>query len=897
MSSLDTLADRLGRRLTRLPLRRKLNVLIAVPLALICLLISVYAYGEVAQATSAWRQAHQLRAGLQVAELVNDVQREQGQALLYFESYFDEPYAKTRVHPDETAYLAAQSDTDAQVERVRQSFGRFIPDAESAALDNMSVLQTPRAAVADGKLPPSEIDSAYGPLSEALIDGLGLSAPQQTAEASGLEQQLDALLRTEVAHASFETAVLSAETGDANAMLEFDDAVGSLQLYQFELQRYTAIAPAADSSRLAEIGFNQYQVELTDALQGLALSTNELIIPTNDVKRRQIAHQSALDLQPAVDSESTVRLAIAQQLITGIADQSNAASVQSWWRAGLLLGAAVVLLLLWVGVLALIRRSILRPLRRVTQAARRVSELSAAELARVADEDTPVGIDGPPRLEDLPILADDEIGELAKAFNQVQRTAGDLLERQAMSRHNTAEMFGNIGRRVANLTGRQLALIDSVERGETDPELLDQLYRIDHIAVRLQRNADSLMLLAGIRDTELDGRPAELTHVVRAALGQIEGFERVRLTADVDATVAPDVVNDLVLMLAELLENAVSFSPAHSEVQVSVREHAGQAVLEIVDHGLGMSSERLAEENARLVRRERLDLAPTRVLGLFVVGALARRWGIQVTLARTPGGGVTSRVAIPADWVSPSLPRSGRSWSPSAPQPVPAVPAAVPAAVTAAVAAAFPAATPAARAVSATPVRAALPTRSPGATGGPREPEFETGADFFTPRGAGSGSRSGFDEPAHQGRGERETGAQETGAPTADSRLPRRRRTGPDEDALSRPVVDTRPTPTPKPTPTAAATDTQASPDERPGALKRRVRGATLRENLVGAERIAVRPPDPDEVRSSLEEFEDAVSRAERDSATPTTLASAVASLRERQRSTSNPKETEGVGQ
>ncbi|MEY9940810.1 ATP-binding protein [Streptacidiphilus sp. MAP5-3] len=874
MSSLDTLADRLGRRLTRLPLRRKLNVLIAVPLALICLLISVYAYGEVAQATGAWRQAHQLRAGLQVAELVNDLQREQGQALLYFESYFDQPYAKSRVRPDESAYLAAQRATDAQVGKVRQSFGHFIPDAESDALDNMSVLSTPRTAIADGKLPPSDIDSAYGPLSEALIDGLGLSAPQQTAEASGLEQQLDALLRTEVAHASFETAVLSAETGDANAMLEFDNAVGSLQLYQFELQRYTAIAPAADAGRLAEIGFNQYQVQLTDALQGLALSTTELIIPTDDVKRRQIAHQSALDLQPAVDSESTVRLAIAQELITGIADQSNAASVQSWWRAGILLGAAAVLLLLWVAVLALIRRSILRPLRRVTQAARRVSELSAAELARVADEDTPVGVDGPPRLEDLPILAEDEIGELAKAFNQVQRTAGDLLERQAMSRHNIAEMFGNIGRRVANLTGRQLALIDSVERGETDPELLDQLYRIDHIAVRLQRNADSLMLLAGIRDTELDGRPAELTHVVRASLGQIEGFERVRLSADVDATVAPDVVNDLVLMLAELLENAVSFSPAHSEVQVTVREQAGQAVLEIVDHGLGMSSERLAEENARLVRRERLDLAPTRVLGLFVVGALARRWGIQVTLTRTPGGGVTSRVAIPADWVSPSLPRSGRSWSPSAP-------AAVPAAASAAASA-----TPAARAVSATPVRAALPTRSPGATSGPREPEFETGADFFTPRGAGSGSRSGSgsDEPVHRGRGEREAGAEVA----TDSGLPRRRPAAPAGDAVSRPVVDTRPTATATPPDAASA-------DSRPGGLKRRVRGATLRENLVGAERIATRPPDPDEVRSSLEEFEDAVSRAERDSATPTTLASAVASLR--QRSTSNPKETEGVGQ
>jgi hypothetical protein len=208
-------------------------------------------------------------------------------------------------------------------------------------------------------------------------------------------------------------------------------------------------------------------------------------------------------------------------------------------------------------------------------------------------------------------------------------------------------MFGNVGRRVSNLTARQLALIDAVERSETDPELLDRLYRIDHLAVRLQRNADSLMLLAGIREAGLDAGPTALTNVVRAALGQIEGYQRVTLSAEADVTLAPDIVADLTLMLAELLENAVAFSPAHSAVEVSVREGADGALISIADHGLGMSADRLAEENARLVRRERLDLVPTKVLGLFVVGSLARRWGIQVTLLRTPGGGVTSRVVIP----------------------------------------------------------------------------------------------------------------------------------------------------------------------------------------------------------------------------------------------------------
>jgi signal transduction histidine kinase len=289
---------------------------------------------------------------------------------------------------------------------------------------------------------------------------------------------------------------------------------------------------------------------------------------------------------------------------------------------------------------------VVRPVQALTAAATQVAEVAGEELARVADDDTDDA--SPPRLRKVPVTARDEIGDLADAFNRVQTAAAALLERQVLSRRNVAEMFGNVGRRVSNLTARQLTLIDAVERGETNPDLLDRLYRIDHLAVRLQRNADSLMLLAGVRETGLDTGPTALTNVVRAALGQIEGYQRVSLHGDRDVTVAPDIIADLTLMIAELLENAVAFSPAHTPVEVVVSTGAEGALIEVSDHGLGMSEERLAEENSRLIRRERLDLVPTKVLGLFVVGSLARRWGVRVTLSRTPGGGVTSRVAIPS---------------------------------------------------------------------------------------------------------------------------------------------------------------------------------------------------------------------------------------------------------
>jgi anti-sigma regulatory factor (Ser/Thr protein kinase) len=208
-------------------------------------------------------------------------------------------------------------------------------------------------------------------------------------------------------------------------------------------------------------------------------------------------------------------------------------------------------------------------------------------------------------------------------------------------------MFGNVGRRIYNLTGRQLALIDAMERSETDPVLLERLYRIDHLAVRLQRGADSLVLLSGEREPAVDATPMRLTDVVRSAIGRIEGYQRVVLGAEGDSMVTPSAIGDLTLMIAELVENAVAFSPTSSTVDVAVRSVSRGAVVEIVDRGVGMTTQRLMQENELLVRRERLDLMPTKVLGLFVVGRLAQRTGTQVTLSQTAGGGLTARVTVP----------------------------------------------------------------------------------------------------------------------------------------------------------------------------------------------------------------------------------------------------------
>ncbi|KUO12774.1 sensor histidine kinase [Streptomyces sp. DSM 15324] len=653
----------------RWPFQRKLNLLVGIPLGVIALMLA-YFFTELVQESNQAEDAAQLvRDSTQVARLVSDLQNEHQQAILLsvrHQATFDGGT------PSTNAYRKAQLAVDDQVRKVVDAFGDRLPDSEAQALRGIEGLAGLRTTIEQGYLPADNIDPAYSGASDAVIDGLGLDRDTNLAS-TFTGNLLDSLLRADAAHGAYETGVFSARTGDSNALIEYTGAVGSYELYTYQADRFGRFATAAQADELGGVEHNSAQASISQHFAELAVDPSALQAESQaDIRK---AFRAALASYPDYSAQAQARLRITTSLIDQIADRADDASVSAQWRAGLLLNLALVCFALWIAFSVLVRRSVVRPVLALTGAAQEVADVAGRELARVADDDAEET--GSPRLRELPVTADDEIGELAEAFNNVQTTAAALLERQVLSRRNVAEMFGNVGRRVSNLTTRQLALIDWVERGETDPALLERLYSIDHIAVRLRRNADSLMLLAGIRETALASGPTELTNVVRAALGQIEGYRRVQLHARGEAVVEPDMVGDLTLMIAELLENAVSFSPEGSPVEVRVGSDQGGASITVSDHGLGMSAERLAEENARLVRRERLDLVPTKVLGLFVVGALARRWDVDVTLTRTPGGGVTAEVRIPATLLL-TLSEVGAPTAAAQSLPAPSAPAAGP---------------------------------------------------------------------------------------------------------------------------------------------------------------------------------------------------------------------------
>ncbi|MFD0631098.1 sensor histidine kinase [Catenulispora yoronensis] len=245
---------------------------------------------------------------------------------------------------------------------------------------------------------------------------------------------------------------------------------------------------------------------------------------------------------------------------------------------------------------------------------------------------------------------------MARAFDEVHREAVRLATEQAMLRNNVNAMFTNLSRRSQSLVQRQLRLIDELENAEQDPDQLASLFKLDHLATRMRRNGENLLVLAGEEPGRRWSQPVPLIDVLRAAASEVEQYERVTLRDLPTVEVAGRAVNDVVHLVAELLENATSFSAPETKVSVTGNLlNTGGVMLEIEDSGIGMTPEELDDANERLANPPVVDVAISRRMGLFVVGRLATRHGIQVRLRRSATGGITALVLVPAALLAGNL--------------------------------------------------------------------------------------------------------------------------------------------------------------------------------------------------------------------------------------------------
>ena len=259
-----------------------------------------------------------------------------------------------------------------------------------------------------------------------------------------------------------------------------------------------------------------------------------------------------------------------------------------------------------------------------------------------AGQDVDVSAEAPP-LESTP----DEIGQVREAFNAVQRTAVEAAVDEARLRRGVSEVFRNLARRSQSLLHRQLALLDAMERRASEPEELEDLFRIDHLTTRMRRHSEGLIILSG----ESPGRgwrnPVPFIDVLRAAVSEVEDYTRIRVTVGTPAALVGPAVADVIHMIAELAENATIYSPPNTPVRVHGDVVGRGFAVEIEDRGLGIGEEKMAEINNDLENPPLFDLSGSEQLGLFVAGQLAKRHDIRITLRGSPFGGTTAVVLIP----------------------------------------------------------------------------------------------------------------------------------------------------------------------------------------------------------------------------------------------------------
>ena len=329
------------------------------------------------------------------------------------------------------------------------------------------------------------------------------------------------------------------------------------------------------------------------------------------------------------------------------------------------LGTAGVILLVLLLSWALVR-TVNRPLRALTRAAREVSERRLPRLVDTLRRGGELTPDQREELIPIKVQSRDEIGELAKAFNTIQHVTVNVADEQSkLLKKGIGDLYVNLARRNQSLLDRQIGLLDDMEATVEDPDELGSLFELDHLATRMRRNAESLLVMSGAEQPRQWGSAVPVIDVVRASAAEIADFARVTYFGfDGDIAVVGNAVADVTHLLAELLENATGFSPPQSPVVVAGRAADRRFLITITDEGIAMDEARLADANALLARPPAPGLALSRTLGLHVVAHLAARYGIHVQLRRASTG-LAAIVALPATLLAPA----GAMSEPSVPPP------------------------------------------------------------------------------------------------------------------------------------------------------------------------------------------------------------------------------------
>ncbi len=620
-------------RLRHWRLRTKLLAVLVVPLLLAGALGTARVVASAQDAADLDALVGRVEAGQRVAELVDALQDERVAATASVAAgrAGDRAALSERMRRvDGAAVLVTAAAPDA--------FGATVADVEAAARVRLGDLAALRRAVTGTAFPAERVEAAYTAVIASLL----------ALERSVLTSSQPTLLRPAA------DAVLVADVQEQvqrqHAVLLAVLLSGSATTAQRNAVRDTEAGLAAAGAQLDATALPATRERFATTVAGADVDNRERI-----AQGSLVALADATPLPAAAPDWDT-----AAGRTAALVEQVETASLQDLAASGAQLAASaraaalrdgilvVVLVALAMLLLALVARSLLVPLRALRASAFDIARRRLP--ARITQMSVVGGREPPLDVEPVGVDTHEEIGEVARAFDAIHASAVRLAAEQAMLRHRVNDVFVTLSRRSQALVRHQLELIDRLERGAWHPEQLDELRRLDHLAARLRRHNENLLVLAGEPADEASvAGTAPVRDVLEAAVAEIELRRQVVAGGAPDVAVAGPAVAGVVHLLAELLDNATVFSPPDSVVSLDARATpGGDLVVEILDAGVGLASDELATINAQLTDPPVVDLTVTRRMGLFVVGSLAQRHGIRVALRSVATGpGVLATVTLP----------------------------------------------------------------------------------------------------------------------------------------------------------------------------------------------------------------------------------------------------------
>ncbi|MDQ7904371.1 nitrate- and nitrite sensing domain-containing protein [Phytohabitans sp. ZYX-F-186] len=652
-------------------MRTKLATVLVIPSLAFMVVAGVQTSALIGQATVLDEFADQVALGQEVTTLVHDLQSERDRTAGNLAALQARKMTANQATADIRQYYVAVDRSAAEFREAADplaSGDAAWQVALNRARDAVDDLPTLRGAVAGGAVSADTVIGNYTRTIDALLTLL--AQPSPGVERPELTEMV--LRYVELARIKEIGSRLRARLYAAASAGDYGPT-DQVELTDLRAQQLTALADfrvAATNDQIL-----RYERAAADPKFGAAVAMEQTTIATGSGEAKVLEpfrwwslSQDRHDLLRQVETD----------VLGDAVDEAGARSGDQLRQTLLVAGSVLAVLLIALVISVMIGRSVARSLRELRRHALHVAQ---DELPDAIERLRGVG-HGVPTIEVPPstVRSMDEVGEVAEAFVAVHRSAVDLAVEQAVMRRNVNAMFVNLARRSQVLVERQLELLDELEREEGDPDQLANLFKLDHLAARMRRNDESLLVLAGTESSRRWNEPVALSAVAMAAAAEIEQYPRVRHEAVDNLYVVGHAVADVVHLLAELLENATNFSAPFTQVKMTTRAASGRTgAVEIVDEGLGMSEAALEEANALLAEPPAADVAASERMGLFVVSHLAARHAIRVRLVAAERGIIAS-IWLPPSLLAPAPPARALPEPPA--RPVLAAVAAVPDSVT-----------------------------------------------------------------------------------------------------------------------------------------------------------------------------------------------------------------------